>query len=62
MISPGARGGTSKGQITDKDPRIKFQLDAKSAQEIRPKQYDLKLVAGKRYTITLDAVGLRESR
>lgn len=45
-----------EGQITDKDPRIKFQLDAKSSQEMRARLYDVQLVAGKRYTITLDAV------
>src|SRR5437667_4882086 len=46
-----------QGEITDKDARVKFQLDAKSARDMRAKPYDVQLVAGKTYTITLDAVG-----
>src|SRR5438046_2660276 len=44
-----------EGQITDQDPKVKFQLDPKSARELRAKPYEVRLVAGKRYTIMLNA-------
>src|SRR5207247_667581 len=46
-----------QGEITDKDAHVNFQLDPKSARDMRAKPYDVQLVAGKTYTITLDAVG-----
>lgn len=46
-----------EGRITNDDPKIKFELGPKSTQEMRAKPYNVQLVRGKHYTITLNAVG-----
>jgi hypothetical protein len=44
-----------EGQITKDDAPVKFQLDPKTAREMRAKLYNVQLVAGKRYTIAMNA-------
>ena len=43
------------GRITTDDAKVKFQLGSKSV-EMRAKPFDVPLVAGKRYTIAMNAV------
>ena len=43
------------GRITSDDAKVKFQLGSKSV-EMRAKPFDVPLVAGKRYTIAMNAV------
>src|SRR5262245_48272839 len=51
-----------EGELTDKDKPVKLQLDAKSTRDVRAKPYEVQLVAGRTYTITLNAVEKMKER
>jgi hypothetical protein len=51
-----------EGELTDKDKPVKLQLDPKSTRDMRAKPYEVQLVAGRTYTITLNAVEKMKER
>src|SRR5262245_8955742 len=51
-----------EGEFTDKDKPVKLQLDAKSTRDMRAKPYEVQLVAGRTYTITLNAAEKMKER
>jgi hypothetical protein len=45
-----------EGRITNDDPKVKFNFGRPPEREMRAKPYDVQLMAGKHYTVTLNAV------